>query len=445
VSRPISRRSTIRSCATTALRLARDRLAEHRVAGFSPSEWSFQPRSAALRTAGSCPCCRVPTVPGPRGARCVKAPPRAHRYSAGAIMPPGSAYRRGRSSALAPRRGANGPQQLRLYPFGLLLHPADQHRGGSRVAPQRDGAYRRRADGTLSSLSAGIAGRAISRPPGLGSPSSAASRTNSDGWRSNGTSSVTAWGLPVKPTNPLPPRTTWDPGPRACPAAARGPDPPPCDGSPVGARRSTGAAMNASRTSPMESDANAATAHQRLPLLGRHARLPEAGAPSAPPRRAREPRAPPGRSLRQLRIPLPSAAGGRAPQSRPPQWPRRAAPTTGERARRACQRAADWSSGVVAWRARHARFTSISTGRTSGRTRRWAVFPPQRVRRRGGRLLRRGGGRGTRCGRRLRDRRRTAPGVGVRSFSSLADVRRPRVRVMRPSVPSSGGTVLVAT
>src|SRR6059036_986773 len=160
-------------------------------------------------------------------------------------MPPGSAYRASTSSASrAPSRPIARSNSACTPSSGSCstrrINTVEEV-GSPAAATARTAAAR---TATLSSLSAGIAGRAISRPPASASPSSAASRTNSDACRNNGINSATACGLPVRPTNSAAAATTWASGSASLP----------CSGSRArsaalrtapryGARRSTGAAL----------------------------------------------------------------------------------------------------------------------------------------------------------------------------------------------------------
>src|SRR5881296_3033457 len=117
VSSPMSRRSTISSCATT--------------------RFATSCAIALLNTASPVLAVRV-VISAPPPPLC--APPAHHPPRLGV---PGEHVQR-----LPRPEAADGPQQLRLYPFiGLLLHPPDQHGGGSRVAPRGNGPGGCRADG----------------------------------------------------------------------------------------------------------------------------------------------------------------------------------------------------------------------------------------------------------------------------------------------------------
>jgi len=180
-------------------------LAEHRVAGRLAALVSFQPRLPPLfAPPAPCPCCRVPTVPGFGARRCW--PQGIHRRARTValrrcIMPRLGV--RARTSS-APRRGGQWPQHSACTPSSGSCSTRGSARWRMSGRPGRDGPYA--AARTVSSRPERRHRGPRDLTPPASPSSSAASRTNSDGWRSNGTSSVPPGGSPSDPRTPPPPR-----------------------------------------------------------------------------------------------------------------------------------------------------------------------------------------------------------------------------------------------
>src|SRR5205807_2620429 len=276
--------------------LARDRLAEHRVAGLRRPSGHFNPASAALRTAGSLSLLWSSNSPRASGRAICRNPSTAAARTVAlrrCIMPPGSAYRARTSSA-------------------------------SR-APSRPIA---RSNSACTPSSASCSTRRTSTVEEVGSPAAATARS------------------------------------AALRTAPR-----------YGARRSTGAAMNASKTSPMDSDASAATAVTTASRSSGGTRA----SPSRCTKRSTKPRSESATAAWSIacttfgsfavgsrRSSAAIASATMATSCNPNSWGASAA---------SFSTAAACSSGVAAFpSAVTARFTSTSTGNTFGRNAALARF-----------------------------------------------------------------------
>src|SRR2546425_6159443 len=142
VSSPTSKRSTISSCPTT--RFATSRVivcASAASLDFTARVVISAPPPPLCAPPAPCPCCRVPRGPAPRGVRCGAAPQPPPRAPSGCVDSPSPPARRAGRAPRAPpwRQGGRWPATTPPYPFvGLLVQPADQHRGRRRVPPRSD-------------------------------------------------------------------------------------------------------------------------------------------------------------------------------------------------------------------------------------------------------------------------------------------------------------------